>query len=296
MRLAKKDYVMRTIENENFVDEFLALTDAQLTAMYVEIQAITKPIIRKPISDTLFDNDGIITRNAMALIGVCLMVNLGYNAIHKEALQVAFYEHSKLKRQALFERTQHLQIEERRGGKYGHSIDLQATNKLISQKGYNIAHAGDRIILDNEIVDIPMRSGLYVLSSKEDLGREHSEFYALKRARLYLGLNTDAAFRQKKNDRDNRCWCCGSREEQINVRTGQLTGTLQRGHMISALPLRPDNIIPLCAYCNGAFRDDFDFAPNGAAIPKKVFDLAQELQALDDYENNLVVAKIGMME
>ena len=72
-----------------------------------------------------------------------------------------------------------------------------------------------------------------------------------------------------KKDRDQKCWGCNSKEGEINIRTNQITGNLQQGHMISSQALAKNNMLPLCSYCNGPFRDDFDFAPNGAAIKKR---------------------------
>lgn len=72
-----------------------------------------------------------------------------------------------------------------------------------------------------------------------------------------------------------KCATCGAKEGEPDPRyAGDGAVKLQKGHRDPDKPLKKDNVIPQCQFCNRAYKDDFTFDKKGrvrsVASPKPV--------------------------
>lgn len=60
-----------------------------------------------------------------------------------------------------------------------------------------------------------------------------------------------------------RCASCGSSEGEPHLKNALLTTSIEKGHMDPRKLLDVANCIPMCAMCNGVYKDKAVFNKNG---------------------------------
>lgn len=236
-----------TVSKNNVLEKINDLSLKDLEEKYNNIIDKTKksrsehPILKNSSSPKFWKSKDkkLPTKDAFTMVVLDIFIN---QIVEKESLQYAW-----------------MKLTEKVLG-IGEAQDIQSGNKLPSQSGYPILHSGSQFSVNGELFSIPNRVGLYMV---QDWTKISPEFNALTRANQYSQQNINEKFFQMKLDRNNACWCCGSIEGECSFRTGLITSPLEMGHQRALEAIGPNNIIPLCSYCNGPNRDDYDFKPNG---------------------------------
>ena len=133
---------------------------------------------------------------------------------------------------------------------YPNTNDVQQARHLAAQKGWYILSGtrGD--------ADSGLKNGEYKLVSIEI---PYPEFTSGRRK---LSIDTGDWGTLKENY-NNRCATCGSKEGEKHYYNPSLITQLQKGHMDPNLPIDIGNIIPQCSWCNRAYRNYFCFDETG---------------------------------
>lgn len=110
-----------------------------------------------------------------------------------------------------------------------------------------------------------LRAGQFCLDS---LVKAHPASYACAHRQSNM---TAIEFTALKKKYKNRCACCGSTENDANLKNPKVLTTIQKGHIDPRLPLIAKNCIPMCQVCNSVYRDKFVFTRRGfikCVLPK----------------------------
>ena len=132
--------------------------------------------------------------------------------------------------------------------------DVQQARHLGMQKGWNIV-SGQRGDLAGRAHKVP--AGSYKLI---DLKSAHPAFIQERRRGF------DGDWDNIKTQYDNRCACCGSKENERHWIRKDIVIQLQKGHIDPSQPLQEGNIIPQCQICNRADRNRWIYDATGRVV------------------------------
>ncbi len=138
--------------------------------------------------------------------------------------------------------------------------DVQQARHLAQQSGWYIL-SGTRG--DYECKTYGIKSGEYMLKTIDE---PYPSYKNLKRTESLNASSWD----ELKKMYDCRCATCGSKEGKPNFLYPASITTLQQGHKDPSKPLKLDNTIPQCPFCNRASRNYFVFDNKGRV--EKIFD------------------------
>lgn len=111
-----------------------------------------------------------------------------------------------------------------------------------------------------------LRAGQFCLDT---LAKAHPAAFAVDHRQSTV---TSACFAAVKKRYGYRCACCGSRENESNLKNPKAVTMIQKGHMDPRLPLTQNNCIPMCQVCNGVYRDKYVFTRRGfirSLVPRR---------------------------
>lgn len=135
--------------------------------------------------------------------------------------------------------------------------DVQQARHLGPQKGYYIISTRR----GNNVGTLPQEiegKSAYKLHSLQVV---HPNYLPKRRSK-----NTRKAFENIKKRYNYRCATCGSEEGKPNLRYPNSTTQLQQGHRNPHKPLKSDNVIPQCQFCNRPDRNNWIYDKRGRVV------------------------------
>ena len=84
---------------------------------------------------------------------------------------------------------------------------------------------------------------------------------------IHIVLITEHNFDELRKQYDDRCACCGSKENEKHFKDKtKIVPKLQKGHMDPQKELTSDNCIPQCDLCNRQYKNKAIFNKNGHVV------------------------------